>query len=84
MLSQLKRYLQQHEQASLADIAHHFDVSPEVARQMLGVWIKKGRVSRSKATAACGSSCSQCDPASIELYRWGAQIQNIERDGCRK
>ena len=37
---------------------------------MLVHWIRKGRVSRRSATASCGSKCTQCDPASVELYVW--------------
>ena len=71
MLAAIRDYLQKRGQATLAEIALHFDVPPEVARQMLEVWERKGRVKRSLATASCGSSCSQCDPAATEIWGWG-------------
>ncbi|WP_456372689.1 FeoC-like transcriptional regulator [Thiolapillus sp.] len=71
MLSDIRAYLQERGQASLSDIARHLDVTPEVARDMLQLWLKKGKVQRIAATPSCGSSCSQCDPATTEIYVWG-------------
>lgn len=70
ILSDIKRYLQERGQATLADIATHFDAPPDAVRGMLETWIRKGRVARHQANAACGSSCSQCDPAATEIYVW--------------
>ena len=70
MLTALRDYLAGRGQASLAEIALHFDLDPELARQILEVWMRKGKVERRQATAACGTQCSQCDPAAVELYRW--------------
>ena len=70
ILSDIKQYLQQRGQASLADIATHFDTSADAVRGMLETWVRKGRVKRHLASASCGSSCSQCDPASTEIYEW--------------
>jgi hypothetical protein len=86
ILSQLRDYLQQHGQASLADIALHFDVEPDALRGMLEVWIGKGKVRRVRATAACGTRCSQCDPASTEIYLWHEAQSPAPpplADGCR-
>ena len=84
MLAAVRDYLQQRGQAILSDIALHFDISPEVARQMLEIWIRKGKVQRTRATASCGTSCSQCDPAATELYSWGESSgQPVELpEGC--
>jgi len=71
MLADIRAYLQERGQASLADIARHLDVSPEVARDMLKIWLKKGKVQQLAATPSCGSSCSQCDPSTTEIYVWG-------------
>jgi len=70
MLVAVRDYLRRRGQATLADVAHHFRLSPEVARQMLQVWERKGMVRRRAATAACGTACSQCDPASVEVWEW--------------
>ena len=71
ILSEVRDYVRSRGQASLAEIALHFDADPEAVRGMLEVWVRKGQVARRAATASCGSSCSQCDPASTELYLWG-------------
>ncbi|VAW72807.1 hypothetical protein MNBD_GAMMA14-1043 [hydrothermal vent metagenome] len=72
ILSDIRHYLEARGQATLADIALHFDADPDAVRGMLEVWIRKGRLHRHRATAACGSSCHQCDPAATEIYVWGA------------
>lgn len=70
ILADIRSYLERRGQASLADLALHFDSDPDALRGMLQVWIRKGRVSKGTATAACGSSCCRCDPAATELYTW--------------
>jgi hypothetical protein len=69
MLSDLKRYLSERPMATLADIALHLDVEPEVARAMLDVWIGKGRVQRIDNALVCGG-CEACSKGTRELYRW--------------
>ncbi len=75
ILSELKQYLRQRGQVTLADVMHHFDVDENVARDMLAVWMHKGKVQRLQAGASCGSSCSQCDPMATEIYVWGAHAE---------
>jgi hypothetical protein len=72
ILSEIKHYLMQRGQASLTDIALHFDTPPEAVRGMLEQWMRKGKVRRIMATASCGSSCSRCDLATTEIYEWTA------------
>jgi predicted ArsR family transcriptional regulator len=70
ILSQIRSYLAERGQATLADIALHFDAEPEAVRGMLEHWVRKGRVEQRKVEAACGTSCNRCDPAAMELYVW--------------
>ena len=70
ILSDIKHYLSTRGQATLADMALHFHSSPDAVRGMLEVWAGKGKVRRHMAAASCGTSCSKCDPASIEIYEW--------------
>jgi hypothetical protein len=70
ILPEIRRYLRQRGQASLADIALHLDIDPDALRGMLEVWMRKGKVRRQLATASCGSSCSQCQSAATEIYTW--------------
>ena len=70
ILSDIKRYLSERGQATLADMALHFQTSPDAVRGMLEVWAGKGKVRRHLTDPSCGSSCSKCDPASVEIYEW--------------
>jgi hypothetical protein len=70
ILSDLRRYLQQREEATLADMAMRFQADPEVVRAMLEVWIAKGRIERCAPSPACAGNCNQCGPGAAEVYRW--------------
>lgn len=70
ILSDIRHYLEQRGQASLAEIALHFEADPDAVRGMLDVWIRKHRVHKKMATVSCGDSCRQCDPATTEIYVW--------------
>ena len=70
ILSDIKRYLAERGQATLADIALHCDAEPNAVRGMLEQWIRKGKVEMQMASGSCGSSCSSCDPATVEIYIW--------------
>ena len=78
ILANIRHYLEQRGQATLADIALHLDADPDAVRGMLDVWIRKHKVYKKKTTTACGSSCSQCDPASTEIYVWTASATSIQ------
>ncbi len=70
ILADLKRYLETRGQTSLAELARHFRADPEALRGMLETWIRKGRVTRLRTPASCGSRCSGCDPLAAEVYVW--------------
>lgn len=70
ILSDVREYLQQRGQATLGEMALHFDIEPDALRGMLDLWVRKGRVHKRLATAACGSSCGQCRPEATEIYTW--------------
>ena len=70
ILSEIRDYLASRGQATLADISLHFDTEPDAMRGMLERWVSKGRLERRKVEAACGTSCTRCDPAAMELYVW--------------
>ena len=73
ILSEVRDYVRRRGQATLADIALHFDTEPDTVRGMLDIWLRKGVMYKQPATASCGSSCSQCDSAVTEIYVWGSQ-----------
>ena len=70
ILPEIRRYLSQRGQASLADIALHFDIEPDALRGMLEVWMRKGKIQKQLATASCGSSCNKCQSDATEIYAW--------------
>ncbi|MEN8168308.1 MAG: FeoC-like transcriptional regulator [Pseudomonadota bacterium] len=70
ILSDIKHYLAERGQATLADIALHCDADPDAVRGMLEQWIRKGKVERRMASDSCGSNCCSCDPATVEIYVW--------------
>lgn len=68
ILSDIRRYLQQRGQSTLADLCAHFDADPDAMRGMLQVWVRKGTVLKQAVNASCGSSCTKCDPSATEIY----------------
>jgi len=70
ILAEVRDYLKQRRQCALSDVAMHFDTDADAVRGMLEIWIKKGKIEKRSVTAACGSSCQSCDPASTEIYIW--------------
>jgi hypothetical protein len=70
ILSDIKRYLIQHRQTTLADLALYCDAEPAAVRGMLQHWIRKGKLVKRMANNACGVGCNLCDPAVVEIYHW--------------
>ena len=70
ILSQVRDYLRQRSQATLSDIALHFNTDADAVRGMMEVWIRKGKVRKHSATDSCGTSCTSCEPAATEIYEW--------------
>ena len=87
ILTDIRRYLEQRGKASLGDIARHLDADPEAVRGMLEHWMRKGRVLRHLAGAACGG-CSQCEGSALEVYEWldgAGRRPGLEPvNGCRR
>jgi len=69
MLTEIRDYLRARGQASLRDMAIHFDTDEEALRGALEHWIRKGKVRRLPAGTTC-SGCASCAPETIELYAW--------------
>jgi len=83
ILSDIGRYVQEHQQVSLNQIALHFNAQPEAVRGMLDIWVRKGKIVRQQATASCGSTCQQCDTASTEIYIWGEAVAQQPVSHCQ-
>ena len=70
MLVELRNYMRSRRIASLLHLSHEFKAPPEVIRDMLALWIRKGQVGVQAKPPACGKSCTQCDPLALEVYRY--------------
>ena len=70
ILADIRNYLRQRGQASLSDLALHFDSDPDAIRGMLDTWVRKGKVSKLDGGNTCGG-CNQCDATANEIYQWG-------------
>ena len=76
ILSEIRDYIRTRQQATLRDVALHFDIDHDVARGMLEFWVKKNRI-RKTVSSACSGSCS-CDAAQeTESYSWNPSMDNI-------
>lgn len=70
MLVQLKQYMSQHRITSLLQLSKEFNAAPEVLRDMLTIWIRKGKVGMQAKPPGCAQRCQQCDPLALEVYHW--------------
>ena len=90
ILSEVREYVRRRGQASLKDIALHFDSDPEALRSILDHWVRKGRIARRTASSSCGGGCTQCDPATVEIYVWSeapavpGEVPLARNLGCKR
>lgn len=71
ILSEIRKYLMKQGEATLLDLSVRFDTPPEAMRDILGHWVRKGRVGKRELHFPCGKACSGCCPASArESYFW--------------
>lgn len=69
-LIDIKKYLMQVKIVSLASISVYFNVEPNLMRDMLNHWIRKGCVKQCLRTNSCGTKCVKCKPELTEIYEW--------------
>ena len=80
ILADIRGYLQARGQATLADLALHFDTDPQAMRGMLEQWVRKGKVRKKALNISCGSSCDKCDTAATEVYEWIASASDGDHE----
>lgn len=69
-LADIKHYMQLNKVASLNDLTVQFDSDPGAIRDMVDVWIRKGKVRKIEdLNVGCGKCCS-CKIAKDEIYEW--------------
>ncbi len=69
-LLDLKYYLTRVKMASLGSLCSYFNGDEELIRQMLGHWVRKGKVRQCKKTSNCGVHCMQGSTLFTEIYEW--------------
>lgn len=69
ILIDVKNYLVEKKSATLVQIANYFQQRPEVVRDMLLHWQRKGKVQLATKPSGCGSRCLQCGPTIAEVYK---------------
>ena len=73
MLSEIKQYLMTHKRVALGDLALHFDTDAGNMKDILGQWIRKGKIAKSDLRASCNATCARrCDQSAMEIYEWVA------------
>ncbi|ABC23271.1 FeoC-like transcriptional regulator [Rhodospirillum rubrum] len=83
ILTELGSYVQTRKRVSLGDLCAAFTASPETIRDMMALWVRKGRVIHHPPEAGCGGSCCSCDPTLSEIYEWAATAeQTPPGSGC--
>jgi hypothetical protein len=75
-LTGVRDYLKERGNASLAEVAMHFDASEEAARGALDLWMKKGKVRPLPAGASCSKagSCG-CSCKAEEIFEWVGDLR---------
>jgi hypothetical protein len=69
ILADLKYLLQTHKALSVHHLAKQLSADPNVIRDMLMLWMEKGKVTKT-TTKTCNIKCDKCDPTLMEVYVW--------------
>ena len=67
-LTGVKAFMMERRRAALSDIAIHFGSSPDAVRQIMGLWLDKGRV-RVLEGGPCKGGCTCATPPE-DVYEW--------------
>ena len=67
--SELRQFLQSRPQATLAEMALHFQASPDAIQAAMTLWLSKGKATVTQADG-CASGCCKCGTAHLTVYRW--------------
>jgi hypothetical protein len=70
ILAELRSLLQTKKAMNLWQLTKCLQVEPDVMRDMLQHWIRKGKVQKCPSMPGCGSKCVKCSPMLSEIYQW--------------
>lgn len=68
--SDIRLHLRLNRVCSLYDLTIRFNTDVNLIRDMLAIWINKGKVGCRMKTDDCGNQCTKCHPHMTELYEW--------------
>ena len=71
MLQEIKKLFEIHRLISLYDLKVHFDIDEEAMKDMLQIWIKKGKLigsSHCNQLPCEGCAADDCDPSKYQYY----------------
>ncbi len=66
----IKNHMMKVKIASLSNICMCLKIDPDLLRNMLAHWMRKGKIRKCMKTPACGTKCMQCSSLTTELYEW--------------
>ena len=75
-LIDVKNYLKQKSVSNLQTMAIHFQQDPELMRDMLAHWVRKGVIAIEEKPVQCGVRCVQCKPEVTAVYRYRGGVFN--------
>lgn len=70
MLLEVKKFMQEKYVANLEQVAAYIQQDPDLTRQLLDHWVRKGKLEKLPQPAGCGTRCQQCRPKFAEVYKW--------------
>ncbi|MGL1930918.1 MAG: FeoC-like transcriptional regulator [Desulfotalea sp.] len=70
ILSKIKKYLKQREQASLEEVAIHFNSDPGATEEMLGLLMRKGVIEMHTSEGHGCNGCGKCLNSKLRIYHW--------------
>lgn len=68
--SRLRLHFRLNRVCSLYDLTRCFNIDEHLMRDMLQIWIRKGKLLQKPRTEMCGSECAKCHPLMTEMYEW--------------
>ena len=67
-INKIEAFFKKKSFASLAEISHHFDKSPQTMKLFLKPFIKNNHLKLMQS--GCTKGCSSCAPEKLEIYQW--------------
>ena len=70
ILTEIKNFISEKKVVSMMDLIAHFQTDPGTLREMLEVWINKGKIEKIEINENHCNKCPQCHMQSTEFYKW--------------